>query len=464
MNLNLNDFKKIKNAKIVNEKYLKNNICNGVSTDSRKVEDGNLFFALRGEKFDAHNFISEVIKNNVFACVVENKWYSKNIKFCENSNSTFVVVKDSTKTLGELAKIYREKFDIPIIAVAGSNGKTTTKEMISDVLKSKYKVLATEGNLNNHIGLPQMIFKLKPEHEIAVLEIGTNHPGELKYLCNILKPTDSIITNIGREHLEFFKNLDGVLKEEGEAFRNISNLGIKFVNGEDSKILKFSNNFENKIYFGKNKNFDFYFKNLKMNSTGTYSYKFVQSKNNKSVNINLKISGLHNVSNSLAALTIGKTFGITMQKGAIAINNFIAPSKRMEVFSKNKIIIINDSYNANPDSMMAAIETLKNFKNGKRKIAILGDMFELGEKSKTEHQNIGSFLNKTKIKYVFTLGELMKNCSKKLKSKNAMHFNSKAELNQFLKSFVTENDVLLFKGSRGMKMEEIISELFQKGN
>ncbi|MBP6672795.1 MAG: UDP-N-acetylmuramoyl-tripeptide--D-alanyl-D-alanine ligase, partial [Bacteroidetes bacterium] len=232
--ITVKDLKGLTGADVVNADVLKRRAIAGVSTDSRAVKKDDLFFALKGEKFDAHDFIDAVVKAEAAAIVVHKEWADRNNAYLRSFPCIFVIVDDSTKAFGELARIYRRKFDIPVIAIAGSNGKTTTKEMVSAVLRSKYNVLSTEGNLNNHIGVPQTLFRLTKKHDAAVVEIGTNHFGELKYLCEIAEPTHGLITNIGKEHLEFFKDEEGVAKEERALFHYLNEQkGFAFVNCDD---------------------------------------------------------------------------------------------------------------------------------------------------------------------------------------------------------------------------------------
>ena len=218
MKLSLKDLEKLRPVEIVNKELLKRKKITGISTDSRTIQPGNIFIALRGEKFDGHQFVEDVVKREPAAVIVDAGWRQENLELSRQLQSTLVVVPDTTKALGDLANIYRKKFSIPVVAVGGSNGKTTTKEMIGAVLRTRYSVLSTEGNLNNHIGVPLMLFRLTPKHDIAVVELGTNHFGEMKYLCDIVEPTHALITNIGKEHLEFFGDEHGVAKEETELF------------------------------------------------------------------------------------------------------------------------------------------------------------------------------------------------------------------------------------------------------
>ncbi|MEK7818462.1 MAG: UDP-N-acetylmuramoyl-tripeptide--D-alanyl-D-alanine ligase [Bacteroidota bacterium] len=463
MNLTLSDFIKIRNAHLFGTDKLQRKICSGVSTDSRKIENGNLFFALKGENFDGHKFLNDVVKKNIYASVINKDWFDAHKEECENLNTTLIIVPNSTIAYGELANIYRKKFSLPIIAIGGSNGKTTTKEMIREVLETKYNVLATIGNLNNHIGVPQMLFDLNQKHEIAILELGTNHPGELKYLCEIVEPTHAVVTNIGREHLEFFKNLNGVMKEEKTIFDSVAEDGFAFVNSDDNYILKSINNNKNKIFYGKKSSNNFIASEININKDGNASFKITNRETNKNQKVNLKISGLHNVANALSSVAVGQTFGVSLKKCAEVLENFSAPQKRMELISHKGITIINDSYNANPDSMLSALKTLESFQSKGRKIAVLGDMFELGSASKTEHENIGLSINKMGIDFIFGVGKFTKRTILNIRNKEAKYFFSKKELVKYLKKFVKKNDVMLIKGSRGMKMEEVIDGIFSKG-
>ena len=288
----------------------------GISIDSRNVVAGNLFFAIRGERLDGHNFLSNAIKAGAKAIVVEEKWASMNPSFLKALPVAKLVVKDSTKALGELARNHRRRFRIPVLAIAGSNGKTTTKEMIRTVLGQKFEVLATEGNLNNQIGVPLTLLRLESRHKVAVVEIGTNHPGEIKYLCSVLEPTHGLITNIGREHLEFFRSLDGVAKAELELFEWLKTYrpgGIVFLNRDDAALSKKARSYRNAVTFGfSRKELDVRGAELHIGKNATAGF-MVQTKKGR-IDVSLSVPGVHNAHNALAAVAVAVSLNVPAAK------------------------------------------------------------------------------------------------------------------------------------------------------
>lgn len=432
----------------------------GVSIDSRKIRKGVLFFAIKGENTDGHNYIADVFKKGATAAVVNENWYLKNKnKF---KNNTFAVVKDTSLSLGELAKIHLKKFTIPVLFIGGSNGKTTTKDLIAEVLSRGYNVLKNEGNLNNHLGLPLTVLELDSYHNMCVLEAGSNHFGEIEYLCKIGTPGFGIVTNIGREHLEFFKNIYGVAKEEFSLFDYLKKTDGKcFVNLDDDYIRK---------YHSENK---------PLNSF-TYSYKYKSDVKAKFIKytenfepvieiiygddkITAKINtfGKHSVFNALAAAAVGLNFGISLKEIKYALENFKqASSKRMEVGRYRGILIINDSYNSNPDSVKLGLETLKEYKSGNSIHLVIADMLELGKSSRKEHYEIGKLINNMKFDNLYTYGIESKNIFIGAKGiRNNFYFDSKDSLSEYLTAAANEGDVIYFKGSRGMKLEEVIEKI-----
>jgi UDP-N-acetylmuramoyl-tripeptide--D-alanyl-D-alanine ligase len=300
----------------------------GVSTDSRKVKKGNIFFALRGEKFDGHQYWQDAYRQGASIVVVEKTWLEANGGSARGITIPVVAVPDTTKALGELAGIYRQKFAIPVLAIGGSNGKTTTKEMIASVLRKKYSVLSTEGNLNNHIGVPQMLFRLTPKHDIAVLELGTNHPGELGYLCSITRPTHALITNIGREHLEFFIDKRGVAQEETELFRAVEKKGTAFVNLNDQFLAPFQKKVRYVVSYGTAPRAAVRGMKMKLNDLAQPFFE-LRVKGKKIVYpLQLSAAGMHNVSNALAAAAVGTAFRVPVKKIAEALEQFNAAQKR----------------------------------------------------------------------------------------------------------------------------------------
>lgn len=458
--ITVKDVQKLTGAQIINKDLLKRRRITGVSTDSRAVKRDDLFFALKGEKFDAHDFIDDVVRNGAAAIVVHHEWAVKHDLYFRTFPCAFIIVPDTTIAVGELARIYRRKFDIPVLAIGGSNGKTTTKEMVTAVLKAKYEVLHTEGNLNNHIGVPQTLFRLTNQHDMAVIELGTNHFGELKYLCEIAEPTHGLITNIGKEHLEFFVDENGVAKEEKELFRYLEeNGGFAFINGDDKFLEDEQQGKKKSISFGMKSKSDVRAKKIEMNELGQSRFTVEWHRKDVSFAVKLSVPGMHNVTNALAASAVGLKLKVKPKKIADALRKFSPASKRMEVLSHNGIIILNDTYNSNPDSVIAALKTLKSFTTSGKKIVVLGDMRELGDASKREHTNIGVVASEMKFDALFTFGPFSKYTCEAFGHVSAKHFESKDDLSAELKKLLRPGDVALIKGSRGMKMEEVVQQL-----
>ncbi len=475
MNLRLSDILRINFTNIYIPDDHRAFLFKGVSIDTRTLTKGSIFFAIRGEKIDGHVFVNNAIKKGASAVVVDDKFF-KTIKNDTKSIRSFlsvpvIIVRDTVKAFGELANIYRNKFNIPVIAVAGSNGKTTTKDMIASVLSEKYKVLSTEGNLNNQIGVPLTLFRLNEKHEIAVVEIGTNHFGEIKYLCKILEPTHGVITNIGNEHLEFLKSITGVKKEEGALFDYLLKVKGKktaFVNTDDETIVGIARKLKNKIRYGiENQKSDVRLLNEKSNGQGKYKFDVYSKKNNSNFSVSLKISGRHNMLNALAASAIGLNFKVPSKNIKKALESFKPSSKRMEVISIGKVTIINDAYNANLDSMLCALETLKNIKSSGKKVIVLADMLELGKASQKHHNLVGEAITRISEEVqtpiiLLTFGNMAKYIHKAANLTKKFHYKDKSLLKNKLNSIVSGNDVLLVKGSRGMKMEDVVESIIKK--
>ncbi len=444
----------------------------GVSTDSRLIQParpaggrGNLFFALRGEKFDGHDFITKAISSGAAAVVVDRRWADLNIALYTSLSVPRVVVEDTTHALGDLARVYRRKFRIPVLAVAGSNGKTTTKEMIHAVLRNKYHVLSTEGNLNNHIGLPQTLLRLEAKHHLAVVEMGTNHPGEIARLCEIAEPTHGLITNIGSEHLEFFKTLRGVAKAEGELFDWLREHGKRsnlFANYDDKHLVELSKKQRRKITYGfMNKKADVVAQVASTSSAGAIAFT-VKPKGKKAFLLQLNVPGSHNAMNALAAVTVGLWFKVPQKKIQSGLESFTASSKRMEVFKIDGITILNDTYNSNPDSVLAALQTIKAMDVQGKRIAFLADMLELGLKGEDEHRKIGKVVAKHDIEYLLTFGSLSRFTHEAASTQFKAHYEQKNILVEYLAELITKGDVVLVKGSRGMRMEDVVTFLKER--
>ncbi|MEK9136948.1 MAG: UDP-N-acetylmuramoyl-tripeptide--D-alanyl-D-alanine ligase, partial [Bacteroidota bacterium] len=391
MKLTAKDLDTLMHVEFRNRDLLQGKKISGVSTDSRKISEGELFIALKGANYDGHTFVADVFARGAAVGVVDTSFKPDSV-----STRPLLVVEDTTRALGELAHQHRMKFDIPILAIGGSNGKTTTKDMVTAVLATTYKILGTEGNLNNHIGVPQMLLHLRKRHEIAVIEIGTNHPGEIDYLCSILVPTHGLVTNVGREHLEFFKSIEGVADEEGVLFDHLkrNKKSVAFVNTDDALIQPKAKGLKRRITYGlasipTKSGVDVRGMLVGVNETGCASFEYVSKKPARHDTIQLAIPGEHNVMNALAAVAVGLSFKVPAKRIRRALESLHPTSKRMEVLNYEGVIIYNDTYNANPDSMISALKTLAAAKVPGKKIAVLGDMRELGEHGREEHARVG---------------------------------------------------------------------------
>ena len=429
----------------------------GVSTDSRTVKSGEIFFALRGEKYDGHKFIDRAFAEGAACAVIDDQAESERWK-----SRPILVVRDTTRAFGLLANIWRMKFDIPILAVGGSNGKTTTKEMIAAVLSSKYRVLKTEGNLNNQVGVPQTLLRLNSRHEIGVVEIGTNHAGEIAYLSEILAPTHGMITNIGHEHLEFFGDIDGVANAEAELFSAIAKSGTGFINTDDEHIIRHAKKIKKKMTYGFTKYSNTVrgtFHTMTQNGCAEFS---VRLKGRKPFEVHLSVPGKHAMSNALAAATAGLAFKVPQKNIQEALGKFHAIGKRMEVLNIGGVTILNDTYNANPDSVISALETLSAMKCRGKKIVILADMLEMGGAAREEHARIGDIISTQKIDYLFTFGEFARSIHSRAKVNMKVHYDQKNILSEFVFELLAPGDAVLVKGSRGMKMEDVVTFLTQR--
>jgi UDP-N-acetylmuramoyl-tripeptide--D-alanyl-D-alanine ligase len=425
--------------------------CAGVSTDSRSVRPGEVFFALRGETFDGHAFLDAAFERGALCAVVDRAGAS-----AARGGRPVIVVEDTTKAYGELAHAYRKRFQIPFIAVAGSNGKTTTKEMITAVLKTKHTVLSTEGNLNNHIGVPQTLLRLEPRHTMAVVEVGTNHFGEIGYLSRILEPTHGIITNVGHEHMEYFGDMNGVARAEGELFSSLGDHGVGYVNADDQLLVAQAAALRTKVTYGfSDPAADIRGTALSVDAQGRAS--FSVGSRGASFDVRLGVPGKHMMANGLAAAAVGLSHGIDGKEIGRALGQFAAVSKRMQILSAGGVTIVNDCYNANPDSVRSALETVSLMACGGKKIIVLGDMLELGAASPEEHRKIGREVSRLQFGYLLTFGPAAAAVSEAATAAFNRHFQEKGELAEALRSLLAPGDLVLVKGSRGMKMEEIVS-------
>lgn len=406
-----------------------------IQTDSRKLQKGDLFFALKGPNFNGNQFTRQALDQGASYVIADEP-----ISFSDNR---IIQVEDALKTLQQLAKFHRDQFNIPVLAITGSNGKTTTKELIHEVLSSGYRTYTTKGNLNNHIGIPLTILKIKPDAEIAVIEMGANHLKEIEGYCEYAQPTHGLITNIGKAHLEGFGGVENVKKGKGELFDFIkTHNGTAFVNTDDPAVLELSKALKNTVFYGSSGE----------KATGSLLKKdpFIEVKINTGSTIQTNLVGAYNLPNVLAAVCIGQYFKIDMDKIKNAIENYTPSNSRSQLINLNNNTIILDAYNANPGSMAAAIENFAAMK-GDKKILLLGDMKELGEDSQKEHAAIISLINKYKWEVVALVGKDFSEVDH-----SYLHFENSIQAKDWFKKENIENAQLLVKGSRSMQMEKVL--------
>jgi len=460
MKLTKSDIRAIPHVQAIGFDTLKRWNVTGISIDSRTIRPGELFLAVRGDQFDGHNFISKAIEGGAAGIIVERRWAEVNTSMMVSINIPRLIVENTIQALGNLANSYRRKFDIPIIAVGGSNGKTTTKEMIRSVLGTKYQVLCTEGNLNNHIGVPQTLFRLEKKHEIAIVEIGTNHPGEIDYLCSILEPTHGVLTNIGKEHLEYFGSLEGVAKSEGELFVWIAkHHGLLFVNADDKYLVRLSKKHKKTVSYGFSARGVSFKGTIQSFNTNAQALLQVKPRGKKAFEFTVGISGEHNAKNALAAVAVGMKMNVPPTNIQKSLGSFQSASKRMQLHQSGQVAILNDTYNANPDSTLAALATLHVMKGKGKKIAVLADMLELGKHAEEMHRHIGKTTVRYGVDILLTFGPLSKFVHDAASVETKAHFDNKSMLMDYLTHTVTDGDIVLVKGSRGMKMEEVVLHL-----
>ncbi len=406
----------------------------GISTDTRSIQKGELFFALSGENFNGNKFAEKALDNGAIYAIIDDENY-------QTQNT--IVVKNTLETLQKLANYHRNKLKAKIIALTGSNGKTTTKELINAVLEKKYKTSATKGNLNNHIGVPLTLLKMDSNTEIGIVEMGANNFGEIEMLSNIAEPDYGYITNFGKAHLEGFINLEGVKKAKSELYNYLRNNNkTAIVNIDNKDQVKYSKHIKS-VTFSERKNS--FIKIINETTTEYVTAKF------NTLNIKSNLIGEYNFTNIAAAICIGKYFNVEDKDIKNAIENYTPNNNRSQIIIKNNKKIILDAYNANPTSMKAALESF-NKNNISNKAIFIGDMFELGENSNKEHQEIVNYIETLDIEKTYIIGE---NFNKTSITKNINSYDSFEALKEGFKENL-DDYIILIKGSRGMALERIL--------
>jgi len=410
----------------------------GICTDTRSIKYNCLFFALKGANFNGNTFANNAIEKGAYKVIIDEK---------EFQNDHSILVHNVLETLQELATFHRNYLNIPIIALTGSNGKTTTKELINVVLSKKYNTVATKGNLNNHIGVPLTLLAMNSDTEIGVVEMGANHHNEIELLCKIAKPDYGYITNFGKAHLEGFGSFEGVIEAKTEMYQYLkSNSKTVFINFNDKKQLTHSEGINKYTFGNEHQNCTIQLLDASNEVLLNYQNAVIQS----------HLIGHYNYNNIAAAIAIGQFFKVTSENIKAAIENFIPSNNRSQLIEKGNNSIILDAYNANPSSMMAALENFIQ-SQGDQKTVFLGDMFELGPDTEKEHQNIVSYLENNYKGTCYLVGE---NFNKtKVNASTIYKFKTFEELKKFLNRAPLNNQHILIKGSRGMALERVLKYL-----
>lgn len=439
--MSLDEIAEILSAKRVGE----NVIVEGISTDTRTIEGGELFIALKGPNFDGHKFVQEALSKGAIACLVSNNIKDKNA----------VLTKDTHQALGLLAKAWRQKVNKPVIAITGSNGKTTVKEMIASIFQQNQSVMATFGNLNNDIGVPLTLYRLNKNIDIAVIEMGANHKDEINYLTNIALPDVAVVTNIGTAHLEGFGSLENTAKAKAEIFNGLSSLGTAIINADDpfyDYFKKVTAGYK-VLSFGLKNKADISCK-CESNNEGSL-LEVVTPKGN--CKINLKLLGTHNVMNALAAIAAAIAKNISLEQIVKGLEVLKPVAGRLQIKKGiNNSRVIDDTYNANPTSLHAAINVLHDFP-GKRYLA-LGDMGELGDETKALHIDAGIYAKQHGVDSLYSLGKFAAQAAKEFDS-NGFCYDKHEDMIDALRNELSQEVTLLVKGSRSMHMENIVNAL-----
>jgi UDP-N-acetylmuramoyl-tripeptide--D-alanyl-D-alanine ligase len=418
-----------------------------ICTDSRKVTDGCVFFALKGDHFDANQFAAQAIQQGAACAVIDDPQYAH--------IPHTILVANTLQCLQQLAKYHRKQLNIPVLAITGSNGKTTTKELVNAVLSTQYKTHATQGNLNNHIGVPLTLLSMPTDTQIAIVEMGANHVGEIADLCQIALPTHGIITNIGKAHLEGFGGIKGVIKAKSELYRYLeATNGVAFVNATQAYLPTLAEGIARTIWYGRDSE-----TLMPLDTKGEYeiqktdnlSFKYVTRKDGEWQTICTQIYGGYNFNNALAAVAVGQYFGVTDSNMLAGIEHYIPTNNRSQVVHIRNQTYIMDAYNANPTSMMAALENFASLA-AENKGVILGDMLELGADTASEHQKIVTWLlAHPSIKYVYLVGTYFGATTRNSAWSYASHV---AQLNQVFYDAYQQPTTWLIKGSRGIGLEK----------
>ena len=412
-----------------------------ISKDTRQIIPGSLFFALKGDKFNANTFAGQALEKGANFAVVDEKEYA--------TDSRCILVDDVLDSLQKLSRYHRDQLTIPVFGLTGSNGKTTTKELLHAVLSKKFKTLATKGNLNNHIGVPLTLLSIDKSIEIAVVEMGANHLNEIAVLCSLANPTHGLITNIGRAHIGLFGSFENIIRAKSELYQHlITHNGTVFINSQNEILANMAKRFKGPLFYPAKG--DYYHGDM----VGADPFLKIRAENKSEVQTNL--IGGYNFENVIAALCVGKYFGVDPNDANEAIKNYRPESMRSQLIEKGSNKIILDAYNANPSSMVAAIENLAAMK-ADNKVVIIGDMYELEHEAEKEHRAIGHLIQQKKFSNVYLCGKLFRTTAELIPE--AKYFESKSALAEELRNRPLSNATILIKASRGIGLETIVEHL-----
>jgi UDP-N-acetylmuramoyl-tripeptide--D-alanyl-D-alanine ligase len=415
-----------------------------VTTDTRKIQPGAIFFALKGPQYNANEFAAQALEKGASYAVIDDPAFAL--------DKRYLVCKDVLKMLQQVAQLHRKQLKIPVIGITGSNGKTTTKELIHAVLSKKYKVLATAGNLNNHIGVPLTLLLIQPQHEMAIIEMGANHMGEIKELCTIALPDYGLITSIGKAHLEGFGSFEGVIKAKSELYDHIrKGGGHLFVNGENDLLLGLSSGADRICYGGKNGSL---VKGSIIGMDPFLSLSWEKTGGKKHI-VRSQLIGQYNFDNFLAAICVGLHFGVEEKQICEALESYVPSNNRSELRKTKHNTLILDAYNSNPSSLTAAIDNFAALE-GHNKVVIAGDMLELGPESEGEHSRILSLLGGKKFAKVLLVGKEFQKVEAEL---DATYFSTAAEALEWIRKHPFTGATILLKGSRGVGLEKLVEAL-----
>lgn len=439
-----------------------------ISLDSRSIRPGDVFVAIKGDRFDGHDFIGTAFSRGAVGAIVHDTYVVDPdlLKAGLKRSAPFVLgVRDPLFAYQQLATHHRSRFDIPLVAVTGSNGKTTTKEMVASVMAHRWKVLKTEGNLNNRIGVPQTLFRLNGRHEAAVIEMGVDNIGQTTRLCEIARPTIGIITNIGPDHLEFFGSMEGSAQAKAELLDLLPSDGTAVLNADDPYFDYLAARARSRVVsFGFSAKADVRAMHVKSDGRDGTIFRLLLPGKVRHTIVHIRVQGGHNVTNALAAAAVGTVLGLPGAVIAQGLARFRPAAMRSQILVSHGIKIINDCYNANPASMKAAVQLLAQTESGRKKIAVVGDMLELGPGAVQMHEEVGAFVAHQGIDQIITCGPLARSLAEGARRAGMdrtriLEVPDAAAAAASLKTMVKQGDAVLVKASRGMKLEQVVQAL-----